>query len=119
MHLFLIVMSKCTFQIWKLCCKRLLDMSPENLERQISPQEARNLALSTVNSHLEQDRILTSEKRYGKSALPEDLVLKMWSGTLQNKHSLPKNWLQASGVLVGIPLWTEDNSSTPQTAAVG
>src|SRR5260221_7496762 len=100
-------------------CIPNMETTLKKTPRQISPQEVRNLALSTVNSCLEQDRILTSKKRYGKSALPEDLVLKMWSGTLQNKHSLPENWLQASRVLVGIPLWTEDNSSTPQTARVG
>src|SRR5258708_31444278 len=90
----------------------------ENTERQISPQEARITTLSTINNHLEQDRILTN-KRYGKSALPEDLVLKTWSGTLQNEHSLPKNWLYASGGLVGIPLWPAEILSIPQNARVG
>ncbi len=53
-------------------------------------KEACKQTLSIINSRLEQDRILTSKKRYEKSALPEELVLKTWSGTLQNEHSLPE-----------------------------
>src|SRR5260370_38829538 len=104
MHLFLIVISECAFTIWKLHCKRLLETCPEPTETTISPQEARNQTISIINSHLEQDRILSSKKRYSKSSLPEKLVLKTWSSTLLNKHCLPENWLQVLRSSLGLLL---------------
>src|SRR5258708_27629167 len=47
--LFLIIMSECAFLIWKLRCKRLLDITPEEPTRNISPQEAYNQALCSIN----------------------------------------------------------------------
>ena len=121
-RLLLIVISECAFLIWKLRCRRLLDTSPETPERTTSAREACNMTLSTINSRLEQDRILTSKKRYEKRAFPEELILKTWSGTLQNEHSLPENWLCTNGVLVGIPLWIEEHLTnhprTPRTHQV-
>ena len=47
------------------------------------------------------DHALTQIK-YGPSATRRDLVLTTWSGTLKNKHSLPDNWINTPGVLVGM-----------------
>ncbi len=69
----------------------------------ISQKEAKNQTLSTINNRLEEDKILTSRRKYGKDAIPENLVLSTWSGTLQNESSIPENWLRVNGVLVGIP----------------
>ncbi len=97
-HLFLITVSECAFLIWKLRCKRILE--PGHQET-ITAREARNQIMSTINCRLNQDRTLTSKKRYGKKALPENLVLSTWSGTLKDEHRLPRKWLTANGVLVG------------------
>src|SRR5258708_3385849 len=59
--------------------------------------------VASINSRLNQDKILMSRKKYGKNALPEHLVLSTWTGTLNDKSSHPENWLQTNGVLVGIP----------------
>ncbi len=96
--LFLITVSKCAFLIWKLRCKRILE--PGHQET-ITAREARNQIMSTINCRLNQDRTLTSKKRYSKKALPENLVLSTWSRMLKDEHDLPRKWLTANGVLVG------------------
>src|SRR5260370_33744418 len=96
--LFLIIMSECTFLIWKLRCKIIL--KPGHHEG-ITTIEAINQVMVTINNRLNQDNILTSKIRYKTKALPENLVLCTWSGTLQDEHHLPRKWLTANGVLVG------------------
>ncbi len=102
-HLLLIIISECAYLIWKLRCKRILDTTPDEPTCTISPKEAYSQTLLIINSRLNQDRILTSKKRYGKKALPEQLVLSTWCSTLNDESSCPENWLRANGVLVGIP----------------
>ncbi len=63
--LFLITISECTYLIWKLRCKRILDTTPDEPTHTISPKEAHSQMLSIINSRLNQDKILTSKKRYG------------------------------------------------------
>ena len=41
-------------------------------------------------------------KKYETKAISAKTVLYTWSGTLQNESSLPENWINCSGVLVGI-----------------
>ena len=43
-----------------------------------------------------------TNKRYETKAISTKIVLSAWSGTLQNELSLPENWINCSGVLVGI-----------------
>jgi len=62
--LLLITMSECAFLIWKLRCKRLLDIQPGEPASTLSPQEAHHQMLATINGRLNQDKILTSRKRY-------------------------------------------------------
>ena len=117
--LFLIVMSECAFLIWKLQCTRLLNTTPESPERTISPQEVRNKTLNILNNHLDQDKSLSSKLRYGREALPKDLILNTWSGVIKNENSLPENWLQANRVLVGIPLRPEAGTNNILSLGVG
>jgi hypothetical protein len=42
-------------------------------------------------------------KKYGPKALSRNLVHETWKRMLKDKNNLPKDWLEASGVLVGIP----------------
>src|SRR5260370_35608710 len=67
-RLFLIIMSESAFLIWKLRCKRILDVTPEDPIRTISLQEAHNQASAIINSRLNQDKILTRRKRYAKKS---------------------------------------------------
>src|SRR5260370_11808812 len=71
-RLFLIIMSECAFLIWKLRCKRILEPGHQD---GITTKEAINQVRATVNSRLNQDKILTSKIRYKTTALPENLVL--------------------------------------------
>jgi ribonuclease HI len=43
-----------------------------------------------------------TNKKYETKAISTKTVLHTWSGTLQNESSLPDNWINYSGVLVGI-----------------
>jgi hypothetical protein len=43
-----------------------------------------------------------TNKKYETKAILAKTVLYTWSGTLQNELSLPENWINCSGVLVGI-----------------
>ena len=116
-RLFLITLSECALLIWKLRCKRILEPGHQP---DISTQEALNQTMSILNKRLNHDKILTSKKRYGNRALPENLVLQTWSGTLQDEHRLPKKWLTASGVLVGRPdASTSHTRSTTDRSGVG
>ena len=47
-------------------------------------------------------------KKYGPFTTRKDLVLKTWSGTLKNEHSLPDNWINAPCVLVGMEYCKRD-----------
>src|SRR5258708_6306314 len=58
-------------------------------------------------------------KRYQNKALPANLVLKTWSGTLQNKHRLPENWPTANGVSVGIANHPTQNQATSRRSGIG
>ena len=54
-----------------------------------------------MNARLTLDRAVTSNK-YGKRALKQMVVLNTWRNLLKDENNLPKNWLNATGVLVGI-----------------
>ena len=97
-HLMLIIISECAFLIWKLRCKRIIEQNHRNT---VTAKEASSQTMTAINRRMNQDRTLTSKKRYGNKALPEKLVLSTWSGTLQDEHSLPRKWLTANGVSVG------------------
>jgi len=47
------------------------------------------------------DWAITNNK-YSKRALKHKVVLNTWKCLLKNEESLPRNWLESTGVLVGI-----------------
>jgi hypothetical protein len=53
-----------------------------------------------MNTRLTLDCAVTSNK-YGKRALKQMVVLNTWRNLLKDENNLPKNWLNATGVLVG------------------
>ncbi|KAJ6490089.1 hypothetical protein C8R45DRAFT_1053237 [Mycena sanguinolenta] len=53
------------------------------------------------------DIILTNKIRFGGLSLRRQLVLDTWSGTLADEDSLPDDWINTKGVLVGI--WPINN----------
>ncbi len=118
-QLFLITASECAFYLWKARCKRLLDDSESTQGRTPPPQETRNCMIAILNERLELDHTLTSWKRYQNKALPGRLILRTWSGTLQNEHSLPEDWLRANGVLVGIAKGPHTGSIAQNRSGIG
>ncbi len=99
---FLISASECAFMLWKMRCRRLLDSNNDTRNRIPDPLEIKNQLIAILNNRPELDRTLTNNIKYKHNALPHNLVLRTWNGTLTNKHRLPDNWLSVSGVLVGI-----------------
>jgi len=94
-----ILMSESAHLIWKLRCERVHNGKPENEW----PKEAEihNRWLAAINTRLILDRSSTNRK-YGKKAIKQGIVLSTWKKMLKNEKNLPENWLKSPGVLVGI-----------------
>ncbi|KAJ7697858.1 hypothetical protein B0H17DRAFT_1130139 [Mycena rosella] len=71
--------------------------------------EIHNLWVSTINSTLKRDKLLTNRTRFGDLAIRKQLVLNTWSGTLLDEDSLLDDWIKSKGVLVGIQPTTRKN----------
>ncbi|KAK0486816.1 ribonuclease H-like protein [Armillaria luteobubalina] len=67
-----------------------------------SQEEIRRMWIDKMNQRLTIDRLLVNRCRYGSKALTKALVLSTWRGTLLNERSLPEDWIDQDGVLVGI-----------------
>ncbi|KAF8331029.1 uncharacterized protein EI90DRAFT_2920696, partial [Cantharellus anzutake] len=98
-RLYRIVMLECAWQIWKARCRRVIN--PDHPQTTLT--EIKNALRAGLNDKLQQDIALTNRKTYGRKALPTKLVLHTWSGNLHEEGRLPDNWLNSTGVLVGIP----------------
>jgi ribonuclease HI len=96
------LMLKGAWQIWKLCCCRVINSTEEN-ETKISKLEAHNTIKSALNNRLQSNKILTNRKKYSTKALPEKTALETWKNLLNVNADLPENWLKTNRVLVGIP----------------
>ena len=64
-------------------------------------EEIRAKWVTRMNERLKTDRASTHQK-FGKLTTNRELVLKTWSGTLQDESNLPDDWIDVSGVLVGV-----------------
>ncbi|KAH7916980.1 hypothetical protein BV22DRAFT_986734, partial [Leucogyrophana mollusca] len=89
-----ILISKSTYLIWVLRCKRTIGGLSPSLSN-ITKRWANN-----INQRINNDRILASLQVRKK--LTKNLVKNTWLGTLQNKQNLPKNCVMAKEVLLGI-----------------
>jgi hypothetical protein len=67
-----------------------------------SEDEIHNRWVAKINHRLSIDKMLSSESRFEKKAIPVQLVIDTWKGTLAEEQTLPNNWVRQSGVLVGI-----------------
>ncbi|KAG2738218.1 hypothetical protein P692DRAFT_20759351 [Suillus brevipes Sb2] len=100
-RLFNIIVTESAHLLWKLRCERTIKFD-NDAEKYHSEREIYNRWLSTMNRRLKLDRILTDKNKFGRKAIDEKLVLRTWSGTLDNEENLPDNWCRQSGVLVGM-----------------
>ena len=100
-RLYRIIMSESAFLIWKLRCERRIS-NEDDPEKLHSETEIHNRWVAAINSRLNLDKLMTNHKKYGKKALKERAVVQTWTKTLYDEKNLLDNWLQQSGVLVGI-----------------
>ena len=66
-------------------------------------EEIRVKWVTRLNERLKMDKASTHWK-FSKLATNRKLVLKTWSSTLQDESNLPDDWIEVSGVLVGMDM---------------
>ena len=69
---------------------------------QVSSQEVQNKWTAAMQSRLKFDALLTDKIRYGQKALSKRMVLLTWKNTLLDEDTLPADWTNLPGVLVGM-----------------
>ncbi|KAF8987017.1 hypothetical protein BDQ17DRAFT_1258978, partial [Cyathus striatus] len=100
-RLFHIIVSEASHLIWKLCCNWRIgdEADPEKIP---SPPEIKSKWLRIINICINNDRILTDSRAYGKRAIKRTLVQSTWQRVLEDNlliDPLPDNWLSRAGVL--------------------
>ena len=98
-QLYKILIAESVILIWHLRNQRVR----ANLPKDAWPtkEEVRNKWISRISAKLTLDWASTN-KKYRSSATKKSIVLKTWSGTLKNKHTLPDDWINMPRVLVGM-----------------
>ncbi|KAJ7301675.1 hypothetical protein DFH08DRAFT_723969, partial [Mycena albidolilacea] len=93
-----ILMSKSAYLIWKIRNDRVISRDREPA----TEDEIKNRWKYAINLQLQVDKTLANRPTKGKQpTLAPQLVLATWSNTLDDKQSLPADWLQEPRVLVG------------------
>jgi zinc-binding in reverse transcriptase/RNase H len=95
-RLYRIIISESAYLIWTLRNNRVI-----NDKGQPSRAEIRNRWISSINSRLSLDCLLSNPK-YGNKALSKNVVKQTWQEVLSNKDNLPKDWTKGAGVLVSM-----------------
>ncbi|KAJ7181913.1 hypothetical protein C8R46DRAFT_885333, partial [Mycena filopes] len=103
-RMFKILVSTSIQLIWNLRNQRMFETFLPATESEIH-----NRWLSAMNSSLKRDQLLTNRARFGSLAIKKQLVLNTWSGMLLDEDSLPDDWINSKGVLVGIRPATRRN----------
>ncbi|KAK0452739.1 uncharacterized protein EV420DRAFT_1273683 [Desarmillaria tabescens] len=101
-RMYRILMTETIHLIWKIRCQRRIQRGDDDPSGWHTREEIRGLWITAMNRRLMIDRMLVDKRRYGSKALTKAVVLAMWKGTLLNEKALPEDWLDQSGVLVGI-----------------
>ncbi|KAH9830779.1 uncharacterized protein C8Q71DRAFT_716518 [Rhodofomes roseus] len=101
-RLWKILISEAVFLIWKMRCERVISHNDDR-DWTHSRQETRARWLTTMNRRLHLDMSMTN-KRFGRLALNNNVVLSTWRGTLVDELALPDDWTGLSRVLVGIDI---------------
>jgi ribonuclease HI/exonuclease III len=99
-RLFKIIISESAYLIWKIRCEQRIG-NADNPEATHAEAEIHNRWVATMDRRLTLERLMTNKTRYGKKALKQKVVLQTWEGVLHDRESLPENWIQSTGVLVG------------------
>lgn len=78
----------------------LIDSSPGHINKVAQYLETANKWYVVMNGRLNLDIALT-KKKWGCRGLGRLQVLQTWTGLIQDEESLPEDWIDKSGVLVG------------------
>ncbi|KZV98642.1 hypothetical protein EXIGLDRAFT_806933 [Exidia glandulosa HHB12029] len=98
-RLFRIILSEAAYLIWRLRCKRVIDHEDEpDWKHPTAFVESEWNRI--INDRLTSDRLLTNQRIYKKKATKKSLVIDTWQ-CLIDPASLPDDWLNFPGVLVG------------------
>ncbi|KAG7440645.1 uncharacterized protein BT62DRAFT_910087, partial [Guyanagaster necrorhizus] len=82
--------------IWNAQYERVI----QNHNTPFSPVQMQNRWWKRVQNRLDLDRLMM-HKWFGKKALQKALVIKTWSGMMDDEHQLLEDWTEADRVLVG------------------
>ncbi|KAJ3735476.1 hypothetical protein DFJ43DRAFT_1214396 [Lentinula guzmanii] len=94
-RLYRILISESAHLIWKIRCEKAIQ------GREISDTEVKHRWKKTIESRLELDCLRVKMKHTGKH-IDNKLVKSTWNEVLNGRDNLPENWMEESGVLVGI-----------------
>jgi ribonuclease HI len=115
-RLYRILMSESAYAIWKLRNDRVISRDGEPA----TEDEILNKWKFAINQKLQVDITLANRPVRGKHpSLAPKLVLETWSGILDNKSSLPANWLREPRVLVGTRAVSRPRSQQNNSQGIG
>jgi hypothetical protein len=97
-RLYRILISESARLIWRLRCRRVIEDDNEPL----TDQAIEDTWYKMINDRLRLDCELTNKRKYGNKAIKRRAVAETWADILQDGDQLPRDWMRASGVLVGI-----------------
>ncbi|KAH7919030.1 hypothetical protein BV22DRAFT_1108213 [Leucogyrophana mollusca] len=89
-----ILISKSAYLIWTLRCNNIINGI------NLPPTSIRQKWHSTINKRLIIDRI--NQRNPKRTKIPAKIAQHTWTGTIENKKSLPYDWISNKEVLVGI-----------------
>ena len=87
-RLYRILISETAYLIWKIRNEKRIRDS-DGGERVDIERETKTRWKNTLNKRLTNNRFLTNSTWFGKRALNEGLIKRMWTGCLDNEEVLP------------------------------
>lgn len=97
-----IILTEAVHLIWALRCERVIGWESTPL-RVHSKGEIRGRLEAKFNQRLAMDQGGTNVRTHKKMALSGAKVMATWKGVLKDEELLPGDWVNLTGVLVGIP----------------
>lgn len=100
-QMFRIAVSESARLIWKMRCEWKIkkEADPEKIATE---KEVVNRWVRAMGKRIKMDCLASDERRHGKRALKEDLVLSTWAGIAQEHTRAYRAWESAIRVLVGM-----------------
>lgn len=97
-----IVLMEATHLIWALRCERVIGWEASPDKRHSLPEIRRRFE-AKLNHRLSLDQGGTNVRIHKKKTLSSAKVRGTWRGMLRDEQTLPEDWTNQTGVLVGMP----------------